>query len=410
MQHSDRLHARLSASGSDRWLNCQQSVRKEEGYKNTSSIYAEEGTLAHELADIELRRWKGGMDEAQFESTYEVLMRRIGVFNDTFKTKISFTEMQSEVAKYVDVVIEEFNILLAQNEFTELFVEQKLDLTEVIPEGFGTGDAVIVSDGLMVVCDLKYGKGVEVDATENSQLMLYGFGAYMANKDFYFIDRVKVMVIQPRINNVSSFEISVKDLLDWAYGVVKPTAELAMAGKGELKSGKWCKFCKAKADCSQYAEDSMRTMQLAFYDEYEPESPDTLNMKQIAFVLKNGETAKQWVDAVFAKAKELLLDGKEIEGYKLVEGRSVRTISDEEGLVAKLNELEVGDIYKEPKLKGITDLEKLVGKKVFNVECSPYIAKPKGKPAIAPESDKRQALELSTIDASSFDDGESEEF
>lgn len=409
MQHSDRLHARLSASGSERWLNCQQSVRKEEGYKNTSSIYAEEGTLAHELAEAELRNFKdpSGTNMLMFQEYFE---GRVFEFNNAYTAKVTLSELYTEVAKYVDVVKEEFNMLLAQNEFTELFVEQKLDLREVIPDGFGTGDAVIVSDGLMVVCDLKFGKGVEVDATENSQLMLYGFGAYMANKDFYHITRVKVMVIQPRINNVSSFEISVKDLLDWAYGVVKPTAELAMAGKGELKSGKWCKFCKAKADCSQYAEDSMKTMQLAFYDEYEPESPDTLNMKQIAFVLKHGEAAKQWVDAVFAKAKELLLDGKEVEGYKLVEGRSVRAIADEEGLVTKLNELGVSEIYKEPKLKGITDLEKLVGKKVFNVECSPYIVKPKGKPTIAPESDKRQALELSTIDASSFDDEESEEF
>lgn len=381
-QHSDRAHALLSASGANRWLNCTPSARLEDKYgEHKTSVYAEEGTLAHEMSELYIRHdVLDNITPEEFDAGLERIMAH-ELFN---------SEMLDVVPIYVEYVATETRAAKEVNPLATTEIEQVLDLTEYVPESFGTADCVIINDDVMEVIDLKYGKGVPVYATHNKQLMLYGLGALRKYDTLFDIKKVKLTIVQPRINNISTWEISVEDLLDWAVNELKPAAELAFSGGGELKSGDWCKFCSLKNKCKALADEQLKMAKYEFAD------PEMLTDEEVADVLKRVTPLIEWANSVHEYALKQALENKKIwPGYKLVEGTSRRKWIDEdkvaEAIFERFPEASEDDIF-DMKLKTITNIEKLYGKKVVAEKLSDMIVKPQGKPTLVPAEDKRPAL------------------
>ncbi|EAC4303111.1 DUF2800 domain-containing protein [Listeria innocua] len=386
------IHAKLSASGSSRWLNCTPSIALEAKFpeQKNGGIFAQEGTLAHSFAELLLQKFNGDVAKAEYA-------RKL---NRLKKNSLYDASMIDHVEVYTTIVIEKFQEVHAADKNAVLSIEQRLDYSEYARGGFGTGDAVIVGNGVVEIIDLKYGKGVPVSAEENSQLMLYGLGAYNAFELDYDLHTVRMTIVQPRLDDVTEFEMEVSDLLDWAENVVKPAALLADAGKGELNPGPWCKFCRARSICKARAEANLALTSYDFKD------PRLLQPDEIAKVLDQVAELKSWVEDVKSFAlKEAESGGIEFPGWKLVEGRSNRRYVDAEMVQAML-ELEG---YSEEellskKLISLTDMEKLVGKKQVSAILGDLIEKPAGKPTLVVETDKRQALKLKSDAADDFAD------
>ncbi|EFU2709382.1 DUF2800 domain-containing protein [Listeria monocytogenes] len=386
------IHAKLSASGSSRWLNCTPSIELEAKFpeQKNGGIFAQEGTLAHSFAELLLQKFNGDVAKAEYA-------RKL---NRLKKNSLYDASMIDHVEVYTTIVIEKFQEAHAADKNAVLSIEQQLDYSEYARGGFGTGDAVIVGNGVVEIIDLKYGKGVPVSAKENSQLMLYGLGAYNAFELDYDLHTVRMTIVQPRLDDVTEFEMEVSDLLDWAENVVKPAALLADAGKGELNPGPWCKFCRARSICKARAEANLALTSYDFKD------PRLLQPSEIAKVLGQVAELKSWVEDVKSFAlKEAESGGIEFPGWKLVEGRSNRRYVDAEMVQAML-ELEG---YSEEellskKLISLTDMEKLVGKKQVSAILGDLIEKPAGKPTLVVETDKRQAIKLKSDAADDFAD------
>ncbi|EFR92490.1 DUF2800 domain-containing protein [Listeria innocua] len=386
------IHAKLSASGSSRWLNCTPSIALEAKFpeQKNGGIFAQEGTLAHSFAELLLQKFNGDVAKAEYA-------RKL---NRLKKNSLYDASMIDHVEVYTTIVIEKFQEAHAADKNAVLSIEQQLDYSEYARGGFGTGDAVIVGNGVVEIIDLKYGKGVPVSAKENSQLMLYGLGAYNAFELDYDLHTVRMTIVQPRLDDVTEFEMEVSDLLDWAENVVKPAALLADAGKGELNPGPWCKFCRARGICKARAEANLALTSYDFKD------PRLLQPIEIAKVLGQVAELKSWVEDVKSFAlKEAESGGIEFPGWKLVEGRSNRRYVDAEMVQAML-ELEG---YSEEellskKLISLTDMEKLVGKKQVSAILGDLIEKPAGKPTLVVETDKRQAIKLKSDAADDFAD------
>lgn len=381
--HASRAHALLSASGAHRWINCTPSARLEEQYgKKETTSFAAEGTLAHELAEIYLSRdVLKKISEEELEARLEEVMSN-ELFNE---------EMLDMVPIYTDYCLAQFNEAKTLHGEAAVEVEAKLDLTEFVPDSFGTADFVVISDGTMEVIDLKYGKGVPVYATWNKQLMLYGLGALRKYDTIYNIENVRLTIVQPRLNNISSFDIPVADLINWAVSELKPKAELAFEGKGSLEPGEWCKFCGVKNQCRKLYEKQIEIAKYEFAD------PPLLSDEEISDVLTRLPGLVEWASAVkdFAQAKAIK-EGKHWPGFKLVEGLSRRKWNGDEDTIAeaittRFPELDSGDLY-DMKLKSLSAIEKMVGKKRFADELSDMVTKPVGAPTLVPESDKRPAL------------------
>lgn len=381
-QHSERTHALLSASGANRWINCTPSAKLEDkfGVRETS-VYAKEGTLAHELSELYIRHdVLEDISSEEFNSTLERIMAD-ELFNP---------EMLDVVPIYVDYIATETKAAKEDGIIAITEIEQTLDLTEYVPESFGTADCIIIDDDTMEVIDLKYGKGVPVYATHNKQLMLYALGALRKYDTLFDISSIKLTIVQPRINNISTWEISVEDLLDWAVNELKPAAELAFKGAGELKSGDWCKFCSVKNKCKALAQEQLELAKYEFAD------PEMLTDEEVADVLKRVEQLVEWANSVQEYALKQALEQKKIwPGFKLVEGISRRKWLDEEKVAeeifAKIPEASEDEIF-DMKLKSITNIEKLYGKKRVNDLLADVIVKPQGKPTLVPLDDKRPAL------------------
>lgn len=376
-------HARLSASSAARWLNCPPSVRLCEQFPDSGSQYAEEGTFAHALAELFLRYNNSEITKRQFNARLKKMQE------DPWYSK----EMEEYITSYAGLVWEELNEARASCPDAFALFEQKVDFSRYVPDGFGTADVTIISDDTLQVIDLKYGKGVEVSAKGNPQLRLYGIGAYLEHSLLYDIQKVKMTIIQPRISNLSTEEISVDDLLSWAEDYVKPRAELAAAGKGDLKVGDHCRFCKAFAVCKAQRDYQMELAQMDFAE------PDLLDDEEISEVLSRVDGLVKWAEAVKDYAFHMALDEHvKFDGWKLVEGRSVRKYTD----ISKIEEILANngyapmDIYKPKELKGITEMTKLLGSKTFDDLLKDYVVKPPGKPVLVPESDKRP--ELNTVE------------
>lgn len=377
-------HAILSASSSHRWLECPPCVRLEEKFPQKTSEYAAEGTLAHELGEITL---KHSLKEMATR-TYNSKLKKI-------QSNELFTEdMPDYVETYVDTCMEKFSEARAKTKDAIFKIEQKLDFSKWVPEGFGTGDFVTIADGTMEICDLKYGKGVPVSAKGNPQMRLYALGAIAEFSFLYDIKMVKMTIIQPRLDSISTDEISVKDLLEWAEKVLKPTAELAFKGKGEFKAGEHCGFCRAKSICKARAD---KNMELAKYDF---QKPTTLDNDDIAYILGKVSDLVKWAEDVKDFALEQALKGEEFTGFKVVEGRSNRKYKNT-GKVAEVllsNNYGENKIYKPRELQGLTNMEKLVGKKKLNNLIGDFIEKPQGKPVLVPEADKRPVFNSAKAD------------
>lgn len=380
--HSSRAHALLSASGANRWLNCTPSARLEDKYgEKVTTVFAKEGTVAHELAELYLRH---DLMQAISDKDFEVELEKI-MSNELFSE-----EMLNVVPIYTDYCSDQYKEAHENNSYAVVQVEQKLDLTEYIPESFGTGDCIIISDGLMEVIDLKYGKGVPVYSDWNKQLMLYGLGALRIFDTMYDIEEVRLTIVQPRINNISSWQISVEELIRWATEDLKPKAELAFKGLGDLNPGAWCQFCSVKNRCRKLAEQQMEIAKHEFAE------PALLTDDEIVDIVLRAPQLEKWANSIAEYAKEKALSGeKEWPGLKLVEGIARRKWVDEETaartVFAKFPELSEDQVY-DMKLKSITALEKIVGKKAFSEKLQEAIVLNPGSPALVSVEDKRPAM------------------
>lgn len=367
LAHSHRAHAKLSASGSSRWLNCTASPTEEEKYaKPKSSAYAEEGTKAHELAEFYVLKALGRKAE---------------------KPSHSDSEMERHAASWADYVSQEFDLSKALDGTAIVRIEHRVDLSEFVPGGFGTCDAIIIADGTLKLIDYKYGKGVRVDAESNTQLMLYALGAYHFFELSYAIDRVELHIFQPRLDHIDVWALDAVDLLHWADNVVKPKAQEAADGPGVHVPGAWCRWCAHKHACRALADKATNHAKAEFSPLSEPEMVEHY---------KNLEVYALWHNALKEHMLSEALAGKSWPGLKLVAGRSIRKISDEKQAIQKLVDLghEPNQITK-VKLKGLTELQKLLGgQEGLNQALAGLIVKPEGKPSLVLESDKRKPLPI----------------
>lgn len=365
-KHENRKHALLSASGAHRWLNCTPSAVLETKFPDTTSEAAKEGTLAHELCEIKL-------SDRNTEKAHEWIKEQ--------------PLYASEMEGYTDSYVEEIDRLKMSFDAEPFFaIESKLDLSAYIPEGFGTADAIMIGGKKLIIADFKYGKGVKVDAEKNPQMMLYALGAYEKYRLLYPIEEVQMEIIQPRIDNYSSYSCSLKELL--AFGeAVKEKAAIAIKGEGEFKPGDWCRFCRARAKCKARADYNV---QLAFAA---GTTPELLTDAQIGEYLKKGEDVASWLSDVKEYALKACLAGKEIPGWKAVRGRSVRVFDDTDAAFADAMKagIEEAMLY-ERKPLSLSKVEKLMGKKRFQEELGSHVIKPPGKPTLAHESDKREEV------------------
>ena len=371
------IHARLSASGAKKWINCPGSIQLEENFEDKPSQFAEEGTNAHALGEAKIR-----LATKEYNRTkYHNAIRNLEITED----------MEDYAESYKNYVIERYNSALQKTPDAILMLEQRLDFSNYVPDGFGTGDAVIIAEGKLEIIDLKYGKGVEVSAVDNPQLRLYALGAYEAFDMLYGFDTVEMTIYQPRLDNISSESISVAELLEWGESV-KKAAQLANDDSiTECVAGKHCDtgFCKARPVCRAYAEERQK---MAVYD-FKP--PAMLTVAEIADIIEQSASLEKWAKLVCDYALEQAYKhGVEYPGYKVVEGRSNRKYSKPDSEVAKIltdNGYQESDILVH-KLEGITDIEKLLGKKTFAEVLGSYVVKPPGKPTLVCSEDKRPAI------------------
>jgi hypothetical protein len=368
-------HAILSASGASRWMVCPPSARLEQDYPNKSSEFAKEGTLAHELGELGLQKGLELISTRKYNSEVKKIQA-----NELFTA-----DMPDYVGVYVNTCMEKVAEAKAKTPDAIFSIEQRLNFSEWVPEGFGTGDFVIIADGTMEICDLKYGKGVPVSAIGNKQMRLYALGAIAEFSFLYDIEKVKMTIIQPRLDSISTDEVTAEDLLKWAEEELKPTAALAFKGEGEFCAGEHCGFCRAKAVCKARAD---KNMELA---KYEFRTTTTLSDTDIADILSKADELAKWAKDVHEYALEQAVQGVEYPGYKVVEGRSNRKYTDESLVATSLlgHGYESKLIYKPQELQGLTNMEKLIGKKKLNELVGNYIIKPQGKPTLAPIEDKR---------------------
>ncbi len=373
IEHSSRGHARLNASSSHRWMMCPPSVKLSEQFADKPSTYAEEGTYLHELSEIKLHRYLGDMTSDVLDAMYD----------EHRDNEFYSEEAEAVTDEYVAHCIEVIEAVRSSCPDPLIMVEHRIDYSEYVPEGYGTGDLCIVADGIIDVLDFKGGRGVRVEAHRNSQLMLYGLGALLEFDPLYDIHTVRVTIVQPRLNNISSYEISAEELIRWAETEVRPKALLAYKGEGEFCAGEWCRFCKARYTCRKRSEYHMKLAERDF------KQPDLLSDEELVDILPVAESLNNWVQDLIAYATQQAVDGKAWPGYKLVAGRSVRKYTSEVEVIKAATEAGYTDIYK-TSLLGVGDLEKRMGKKKFADIVGKFVVKPKGAPQLVPETDPRK--------------------
>ena len=362
-----KAHAVLSASSSHRWLNCNPSARLELEFEDSGSEAAAEGTAAHALAEHKLRR------ALKLRSKKPI-------------SQYDCDEMDEYTDGYVQFVMEQLAEARQTCADPQVLIEQRLDFSCYVPDGFGTGDCLIVADKLLHIIDLKYGQGVLVDARENPQMMLYALGALRIFDCLYDIDEVAMTIYQPRRENVSTWTISVSDLKEWAENTLKPKADLAYKGEGEYTPGSWCQFCKAAVKCRARAEAKLELARFEFAQ------PPLLSDEEIEDILGKLDDLTKWANEITAYAQDAAINhGKEWCGFKLVESRTNRRYTDEDAVVQAATDAGYRDIFRKT-LIPITEMEKLMGKKTFADVLGALVEKPRGKPTLVPVSDKRPAI------------------
>lgn len=369
-------HALLSPSAAARWLTCTRSAKLEEQFPVSSTKYTEEGTIAHELAELEARKATGYIEPDAY---------KMG-FRDITKSEYYDEVMQASAEEYASLIADYLEIRkgFSPDAFPEF--EVKVDISNWVPGGFGTADCLIISDGVMEVIDFKYGKGVPVSALNNPQMKLYALGAYEQFKDLYEIDLIEMTIFQPRLNSRSTDSISVKELLKWGEETVKPQAQKAINGEGEfVPSEKACKFCRAKNICRARADK--------FIDLFENSKSETLTLEEVADLLNQADDMKAWLSDLEEEVVKNITSGVIVPGWKMVAGRSNRKITDELKAVDLLKKNGINEtLLYEKKLITLTQMEKDFGKKEIDEILRDLIEKPEGKPCLVKESDKRPPL------------------
>lgn len=369
--NEEKGHALLSASGAHRWLNCTPSARLEREFDDNSGEAAAEGTAAHALSEHKLRR------ALKLRSKKPV-------------SKYDSDEMDNHTDGYVEFVLE----IIEQAKQTcidpKVLIEQRLNFSKYVPDGFGTGDCLVIADGTLHIIDFKYGQGLLVEAEENPQMKLYALGALEIFDGIYDITSVAMTIYQPRRENISTYTIFKESLYQWADEVVQPLAQLAFDGSGEYCSGDWCRFCRAAVKCRARAEEKLKLTQLEFA------LPPLLTDAEIEDVLAKLDELTAWASDIRAYALEAAIHhGKQWNGFKLVAGRSNRKYASEEKVAETVKAAGYHDIYRQS-LITITEMERLMGKQKFNEILGGLIEKPPGKPSLVPLSDKRPAINASS--------------
>lgn len=405
------VHALLSASSSKQWLHCPPSVRLQEGFPNESSVYAAEGTFAHEICEYKVRKY-----------LHERVRRPQ---SEEFDTE----EIEQITDVYTEFVISTIEKMKENGCEPLAFVEERVNYSHIAPSGFGTTDMLIIGKdengkGLLHIVDFKAGKGIFVDADHNSQMMLYALGGLAAYGFIYEIETVRMSIVQPRLDNISTFECSRQELEEWGESI-KPIAKLAYEGKGEQNPGDWCRFCRAKPVCKACVDEALALCRKDFldldtgaFDDTAEESdmtapyqadtqtavfkqPGLIPLSELAEILPTLNRISSWIEAVFAfVSSEAINHGIPIPGYKVVEGRSKRVFTDTKAVVDTAVANGYTDLYKQS-LITLTEFEKMMGKKKFNELLGKFVAKPPGKLALVPESDPREPVDL-TIPSQEF--------
>lgn len=384
--HSERSHAVLSASASHRWLTCTPSVRLEEQFPNTTSEYAEEGTLAHEIAELKLRKY-----------FIEPMGQR--TFNTRLNKMKKHPLFQEEMLKHTDTYLDYLkSITLSLSSVPYVAVEKRINYSAYAPEGFGTCDCIIIGGETMYVTDFKYGKGVPVSAEDNPQMKLYALGAYLAYSILYPIKQVHLAIIQPRLNSISEHTLPLDELLAWGEEI-KPIAQKAFNGEGEFVPGEHCKFCRAKAKCRARAEEFSALV------DFTSLKPPVLTDEEVGQMLEKGQHVESWIKALKEYALAECLKGNEIPGWKAVEGRGTRDYVDQDKAFAHLKENGIDEalLYERVPLT-VPKIEKVLKKHEFTsllVEPG-LVKKSAGKPTLVPITDKREAITLQPNAAEDF--------
>lgn len=368
-------HALLSASSSHRWLNCPPSARLGESFADKSSDFAAEGTDAHTLCEYKLKAALGMPAEDPTED--------LGHFN---------FEMEECANAYATFVLEQVETARKTCPDPLVLIEQRLDFSRYVENGFGTGDCVLISDGTLHVVDFKYGQGILVEAQDNPQMKLYALGALEIFDCLYDIQLVAMTIFQPRRDNVSTHTVYKESLYQWADEVLKPTADLAYAGEGTFSCGEWCRFCKARQTCRARAEYNLDLARFEF------KAPPLLSDDELGQILAQADELMAWASDVKEYAFREALSGKQWSGWKLVEGRANRRYTDEHVVAAAVSA--AGFDPHDKKVLGITAMTTLLGKSRFEEIVSAFIEKPKGKPTLVPASDKRPAIHTAQADFS----------
>lgn len=369
-------HALLSASSAHRWLHCTGSPLLEKEFPDTTSVYAQKGTLAHELCELKLKKYTTVMPKGAYTRAHNKIM----------KSELWQNEMEGTSETYLEYVK---SIMLACEIAPAVLIEKRVDFSRYVPEGFGTADCLILAGDTLHVIDYKHGKGVVVDADYNPQMMLYALGAMDELSLLYRFKSVHMVIVQPRVNNISEFTMSADELRDWGETAVKPKAEAAMSGNGEFEAGDWCRFCRAKQQCKTRYEsnDSLYPQLSAQHD------PRLITLDDLGEYLRRGRDMAAWLEDMKEYALSESLAGADVPGWKAVEGRGSRAFTDTDEAVETLvkNGIDESVLY-ERRVLTLAQMEKAVGKKAFGEIVGNLVVKNPGKPTLVEESDKRPKI------------------
>lgn len=367
-------HARFSPSSGKRYLSCPPSLLLEEQFPDEQSPFAAEGSAGHEMAEYLINKHLKKRTKRPVSDYYS-------------------DELMEAVEDYTAYAVSQIEEAKQNCENPFFGVELKVSLADRVDGCFGIADMVVVDDRKIHIIDLKLGKGVMVDAERNVQLMIYGLGVLDMLGFLYEIETVELTIVQPRIEHFSTWEISAEELLSWGKEVFEPRAAKALSGEGEFMAGDHCRFCKARFTCRARAEEYLKLAQMEFAE------PALMSDEEIAEVLSKADALKKWAEEIYAYAQnEAVVNHKEWPGFKLVLGRSNRKYTDETDVAEAAKKAGYTDIYKQS-LIGITEMERLMGKKKFNEILGSFVYKPEGKVTLVPDSDKREAVKTATAEA-----------
>ena len=380
-----RAHAVLGASGAKRWIACPPSARLEENFPDSTSAYAQEGTLAHDLAELKVKKH---FLEPMGQRKYNSLLKSIKS-NELYQA-----EMDEHTEAYLDYIKQ---IAYEYTSLPYMAVEKRIDYSAYVEQGFGTADCIIIAGNDMYVIDFKYGKGVPVSAEENEQMQLYALGAYLEYSFLYAVENIHLSIVQPRLNSISVHVTTPEELIEWAEDVVKPAALLAWEGKGDFKAGEHCRFCRARANCRTRSD-----MNIALAN-FTDKKPPLITNQEVGEYLEKAQDIIKWAKDLEEYALKQCLSGVEVPGWKSVEGRGSREFTDLDTAFNKLKEngIEEALLYERKPLT-LAQTEKVIGKKEFNDLVGDLIVKNPGKPTLVPKNDKRPAITNSVAAADVF--------